>query len=206
MRKPWFALASLALVASACSSSHHHSSLPAPSSTSSTTPAPSTTTAPSTSTTSVAPTTSPNTVASGPKPCQAAQLSGSLGQPSGTAGAVYYQLILRNVGSAPCSMEGYPGVSFVAGPDNSQVGASAQRLPGTVALILVTPGGEAEARLEVSVASNFGSGCGLTTIDGLRVYPPNQTASLIVAHRDQACTNKSDVTLHVGPLALGPAS
>jgi hypothetical protein len=205
LRRPWVALSSLALVASACSSAHHRSQ-PAPSSTSPTTAVPATTAAPSTSSTSVAPTTSPNTVASGPKPCQAAQLSGSLGQPSGTAGAVYYQLILRNVGSVPCSMEGYPGVSFVAGPDDSQVGASAQRLPGSVALILVSPGGEAQSRLEVSVASNFGSGCELTSADGLRVYPPNQTASLIVAHRDQACANKADVTLHVGPLALGPTS
>lgn len=206
MRRTRVALASLGLLLAACSSSHQ-ASRSTPSSTPPATAAPNTTTtAPSTSTTSVAPTTSPNTVASGPKPCQAAQLSGSLGQPSGTAGAVYYQLILRNVGSAPCSMEGYPGVSFVAGPDNSQVGASAQRLPGTVALILVSPGGEAQSRLEVNVASNFGSGCGLTSADGLRVYPPNQTASLIVPHSDQACANKADVTLHVGPLALGPAS
>lgn len=141
-------------------------------------------------------------MASGPQPCPTAQLSAAVSQPSGAAGEIYYSLVLRNTGSTSCSLDGYPGVSFVAGPDNAQVGASADRLAGPMSLIVLSPGGEAQARLGISDAANFGPGCGLTTTDGLRIYPPNQTAFLIVTHSDQGCSNKADVTLHVGPLVL----
>ena len=117
---------------------------------------------------------------------------------------MYYMLILRNTGSASCTLEGYPGVSFVSG--SSQVGAPAAHTPGTVTLIVLSPGGLGQAQLGISEASNFGAACGLTGVDGLKVFPPNQTASLTVPHNDQACSNTSDVTLHVGPLAVGSST
>lgn len=85
------------------------------------------------------------------------------------------------------------------------MGAAAARTTGPVTFILLSPGGLAKAQLGITEASNFGSGCGLTNVDGVKVFPPNQTSSLIVSHNDQACSNSSDVTLHVGPLAVGPS-
>jgi hypothetical protein len=113
-------------------------------------------------------------------------------------------LIFRNSGSVSCTLEGYPGVSFVSG--STQVGASAAQMPGTLARVILSPGGVAVAQLGITEASNFGAGCGITNVDGLKVFPPNQTTSLIVSHNDQACSNTSDVTLHVGPVAVGSST
>ena len=52
--------------------------------------------------------------------------------------------------------------------------------------------------LQITEATNFGSDCRVTAVSGLKVFPPNQTASLYVVHTDHACANTTDVTLHVG--------
>lgn len=101
-------------------------------------------------------------------------------------------------------MDGYPGVSFVQAQGGPQIGASATRNPGTVATLQIPPGGSAKAELGITDAANYGTACGITPVSFLQVYPPNQTVALYVAHQDKACTNKNDVTLHVGPLVLGP--
>jgi Protein of unknown function (DUF4232) len=135
--------------------------------------------------------------------CRTAQLAGSLLQPNGAAGTIYYQLTLRNTGKSACFVQGYPGVSFVAGSDGHQVGASATRVPGNVSRVVLQPGQSASSTLGIVDAKNFPPSCGWTNVLGLRVYPPDQTAALFVPHNDVACASTQDVTLKVGPLAAG---
>lgn len=218
MRKKWLALSAVAIVALAGCSSSHKAAAPTTSSTtvvavattvatvvpSSSSVAPVTTVSPPTtaaSATTVARATT--TVPSGPGPCLSTHLAGSLGGSQGAAGSVYYPLVLRNTGTSTCTLYGYPGVSFVAPGSGQQVGAPADRRPGTVQTISLAPGQSAQATLAVTDAANFPPSCGITTVAGLRVYPPGQTAALYIPHPDRACANPTDVTLHVGPLIAG---
>jgi hypothetical protein len=94
-------------------------------------------------------------------------------------------------------------VSFVAGSDGRQVGAAAQRMTGPAPQVLLSPGGAAVSTLAIVEAGNFGPVCQITSIRGLRVYPPNQLLSLYVPHPDQACANTRVTTLKVFPLVSG---
>jgi hypothetical protein len=132
--------------------------------------------------------------------CLTAALRGALTGANGAAGSVYYNLVLTNQGPSACTMQGYPGVSFVTVSNGQQVGAPASRTLGSAPSFLVSPGGSARAVLQITEAGNYGRACQITPVAGLRVYPPNQTASLFIAHADQGCANPAIVTLHVGPL------
>jgi hypothetical protein len=110
-------------------------------------------------------------------------------------------LVLRNTGSSTCIERGYPGVSFVSGSQCQQVGAAASRAPGTIATVTLAPGASASATLGIVDAGNFPSDCNKTSVTGLRVYPPEQTASLYISHADSACASTKYVTLHVNPFA-----
>jgi len=122
---------------------------------------------------------------------------------NGTAGSVYYPLILRNTGSSTCTMFGYPGVSYVASAGGSQIGAPAARRVGTAHTISLAPGQSAQATLGITDAANFTTACRITPVSWLRVYPPAQTVPLYIPHKDQACANTTDVTLQVGPMVAG---
>ncbi len=120
---------------------------------------------------------------SGALACKSANLRVSLG---GGAGAGMSQnhtgLQLRNVGSSPCSLYGYPGVSWVAGADGHQVGAAATRQPnngGTEHIVTLAAGATASAPLDIVNASALPpSACKPVAVRGLRVYPPGQTAAM----------------------------
>jgi hypothetical protein len=126
-----------------------------------------------------------------------------LGSSEGAAGTIYYQLVFRNTGDITCFVQGYAGVSFVAGADGHQVGAAATRVAGSAPNVMLSPQQEAVATLAIVDATNFGSPCGLTEVLGLRVYPPDNTAALFVAGTNKACANTEDQTLRIG--AFQPA-
>jgi hypothetical protein len=189
------------LVAAGCSSTAHNSTAAGPTTT---TPAAATTTSsavPQTPATTGNATSSPTSAApSGPTACTTTQLSASLGPSDGTAGTIYYPLILRNVGPVECIEQGYPGVSFVAGAAGDQVGAAAERQPGSAPSVRLAPGASATAELAVVDAGNFPSDCNITSVQGLRVYPPEMRTALFVPHTDRGCANTKYVTLRISPL------
>jgi len=119
--------------------------------------------------------TTPSTATTGTPAATASQclttaLAASLGQENGTAGTVYYPLNLRNTGSSPCTIQGYAGVSFVAGADNHRVGKAAEQDPGSTATVTLSPGQMATATLGIVNAGNFG--CETTPVSGLQVSRP----------------------------------
>ena len=189
----------LAVAAGACNSGKGSSSNPTTASATSTTMASPSTSSGASSTTAHA-TTVPTV-----RLCATSQLSGTLGSPNGAAGTIYYQLALTNKSSSTCFVQGYPGVSFVAGSNGHQVGAPAARAPGATPSVTVAPAKTAYALLGIAEAGNF-SNCQPTAVLGLRVYPPNNTAALFVPHNDTGCANTSVVTLTIHPLAATPTS
>jgi hypothetical protein len=139
--------------------------------------------------------------------CAAGQLRARITDPSGAAGSVGYNLLLVNIGSHPCSLGGYPGVSYVTGADGTTVGTPAQRtVPGPLRSITIVPGRSATATLIEVDSLNFPGSCRLTTVAGLRIYPPNQTVALFVPQSTRACANPADPVLRIGPVEPSPAT
>jgi Protein of unknown function (DUF4232) len=94
-------------------------------------------------------------------------------------------LQLRNTGSSPCTVYGYPGVSWVAGADGHQVGAAAQRQANNSGsaeqTVTLAPGALASAPLDIVDAAVIPPAeCKPVPVLGLRVYPPGETAALFL--------------------------
>lgn len=142
----------------------------------------------------------------GPARCTTSQLRTDVGGGSGgAAGSIITAVRFRNTGSAPCSLLGHPGVSYIAGSDGHQVGRPAsRRLTGR--LVFLRPGGQAHATLRILQYAVYDpAACRPVAVTGLRVYPPGQTASAVVRlGRGLTCSNPGTPVLTVDPVTPGP--
>ncbi|MFJ9315657.1 DUF4232 domain-containing protein [Pimelobacter simplex] len=141
--------------------------------------------------------------AAGPRACTAAQLS-LLVRPAkggGAAGSQYTEIVLTNSSDSPCTTGGFGGVSYVGGGDGSQIGAPARRVDaGHVLTLTLEPGEAAVQVLRETRAENYSrADCDPVAVDGLRVYPPNETHSLYAAHPTTGCASRSIELLEVEP-------
>ena len=137
--------------------------------------------------------------------CTTSALKISQSAPNGYAGGVIVTLVFTNASGAACTLYGYPGVSLVSSAQ-TQIGLAAKRSGTAVKLIALGPGATASASLQIVDALNFPS----TTCDPvkaayLRVYPPNQTASVLLANTSQTCS-KPVQTLTINPVQAGSGS
>jgi hypothetical protein len=113
--------------------------------------------------------------------CKAASLKLSIGGGDAAAGTVYRQLVFTNIGTAPCVLQGFPGVSYVAGDDGHQVGPAAVRIGTKGEAINLAPGASAAAPVGFTQVRNYDeAACKPTAVRGLRVYPPQETASMFI--------------------------
>ncbi|WP_235563890.1 DUF4232 domain-containing protein [Arthrobacter sp. Soil763] len=137
--------------------------------------------------------------AAGPARCKAAHLTASLdSRGGGAAGSVYIQLILKNTGTEPCLLQGYPGVSLTAGASGEPIGAAAKRDESAPATdVLLAPGKAGKATLRYTQAANYPD-CTRTPAAGFRVYPPEDTASLFVPAAKDACWESAVNLLTIG--------
>lgn len=120
--------------------------------------------------------------------CKAASLKLSIGNGDAAAGTVYRQLVFTNIGAAPCILQGFPGVSYVAGDDGHQVGSAAVREGTKGEAITVAPGASAEAPVGFTQVRNYDEAvCKPTAVRGLRVYPPQETASMFIPLEGTGC-------------------
>jgi len=137
--------------------------------------------------------------------CATSSLDVKQGLAQGYAGGVYEVIDFTNTSNAPCSLLGYPGVSLVTGPPHTQIGLAAKRstTSGQVKLITLAPGATANAQLQIVDALNYPSAtCGPTKAAALKVYPPNQKASVYLPNTSETCT-KSVQTMNIGPVQAG---
>jgi hypothetical protein len=120
--------------------------------------------------------------------CKAASLKLSLGPSDGAAGHVFQALRFTNVSKVSCVIVGFPGVSYVTGGSGSQVGQPATRDGSKGAQITLKPGQVASAVISMTDIGVFDTAtCKPTTTRGLRVYPPDSTASMFVAQSGRGC-------------------
>jgi hypothetical protein len=143
----------------------------------------------------------PATGAAGAPACATSTLRLALGAQGAAAGTLYQTLVFTNTGTAPCSVLGYPGVSFLDA-SGDQLGKPARRdtaeRPHRVTL---SPGGKAHAVVGMPQAT----ACQEADSRAVRVYPPGQTESLHAQWHQQVCTN-DEARPSVGPVQPGKTS
>lgn len=143
----------------------------------------------------------------GDETCTASALRVTYADDEGGAGAgsVNGTFTFTNESSRPCTLRGFPGVSFVGGRDRTQVGEAATRTDGPVTTTtLKGGGGRAEAALRRSQPRNYGGSCDEAEVGGFRVYPPGSTDALFVAFPTTGCRSSSAPLLQVGPVRERP--
>jgi hypothetical protein len=120
--------------------------------------------------------------------CKVADLNVSLSQGEGAAGTYYRGLIFTNKGGRTCTMQGFPGVSFVAGDDGHQVGPAAYRNGVKGPVVTLKPGDTAYSEVGfVQVANYDPAVCRPTEVRGLRIYPPHDYDSMFLANPGTGC-------------------
>lgn len=139
--------------------------------------------------------------------CSTSALSVSLAtdQGTGAAGSTAVPINFTNTSGAACGLYGYPGVSFVTGPGGSQIGAPATRAPNVSSVsVTVAAHGTAHAWLQVAEAGNYPAAtCHPVTANGLKVYPPGNTAAAYIGHSFPACSSAKVTILSVMPVRTG---
>ncbi|MFI5632338.1 DUF4232 domain-containing protein [Streptomyces sp. NPDC051664] len=126
--------------------------------------------------------------------CATSQLTGSLGAGDAGAGNLYRYLVLTNHSSTTCHLTGFPGVSLLDA-SGRQIGPAATREHTSYAPVVLKPGGSASDTIHTV---NRQGTC-LPTSTQVRVYPPGNTASLVLAGEIANCHSVLSIT----PLAAG---
>jgi Protein of unknown function (DUF4232) len=164
------------------------------------------TTGPSQSAT--APATTAPAAPAGPGPCQSSALKVALGASNAGAGTQIFPIVFTNISATSCTLFGFPGVSFSGETYSVQVGPAASRdHAGPESAVTLAPGGVASAQVNVVDAQNYPAGtCGLTTVSGIVVYPPNLTASVGLPFNGFTCVHRKDPVLSVQAVVAGPGT
>jgi hypothetical protein len=126
-------------------------------------------------------------------------------QGGAAAGSTYLPINFTNSSGHPCSMYGFPGVSFVTGPGGSQIGAAAARNHGFSSVsVTLAAHGSAHAWLQVAQAGNYPTTtCHMVTATWLRVFPPGNRVPAYVSHTFSACSSARANLLTVMPVRSG---
>jgi hypothetical protein len=137
-------------------------------------------------------------------PTSALEVWIGLGAGSAAAGSNYYPLEFSNISGTTCTLYGYPGVSAV-GSNGAQLGSAAGRNPAvTPQTVTLAPGATVHTVLQIADVYNYPtSTCRPAAAVGLRVYPPNQTASTAVPFTFEACSAAGPVYLQVEAVQPG---
>jgi hypothetical protein len=216
------AAGAVAAAAAGCSSSAGPSSAPltgsaatsssaAPSSPASSSAAPPASASPSPppSATATLPSSPAPTAPGAPAGCATRDLQAKPGVSEGAAGSVYQVIDFTNIGSAPCTLYGYPGVSLTTGTTPAtQVGAAASRSTAAgPTLVTLAPSQTGNALLRITQAVNYpASECSPTATTYLQIYPPNQTTPIYLPYASTGCASKSVNLVSIGVVQAGSGS
>lgn len=138
-----------------------------------------------------------------PENCATSELSVALGQANGAAGSTELPLIFTNTGPRPCTLDGFPGVSYVSGADGNEVGAAATRT-GSGSEVSLAPGAVGTAMVRATNVENYpAEQCGITDVAGLRVYPPNSYDAVFLPYPTKGCSMSG---ANINQLSVGPVA
>lgn len=137
--------------------------------------------------------------------CATGDLKVTTGNPEGAAGSTYLSIRFTNTSSASCTLYGYPGVSLAVGSPTAQVGAAADRLvTAPASVVTLGPGQTGSALLRIVQALNYPTAtCSPTATAYLRIYPPNETQSVLLPFKATGCTSDSVKLLTIAAVRTG---
>ncbi|HEX6345343.1 DUF4232 domain-containing protein [Umezawaea sp.] len=141
--------------------------------------------------------------------CASAELAVSAGPSQGESGMQKADatFTLTNKGTRSCTLDGFPGVSFVTGNDGTQVGEPARRNAAAPQLVTLAPGAAVATFLLITNPGAFDEAeCGPVDVRGLRIYPPGETAALFLEGATRTCGTppRGESLLTVGPVGVLP--
>jgi hypothetical protein len=192
------ALASVLVVATACTSTSHSglgssSSAPIPSapasvpslvtdsaslpSDSALPSAPAT--VPTTPTTTASNAASPTISPAGAQACTSAELAVSVQSAGAASGQAYATLRFTNTSNSACTLDGYPGVSLLL--NGKQLGSAATRSGAASKTITMAP----QQNLTAQLTDN--TSCNAAESDTIRIYPPNLTVPVQIPFVLRGC-------------------
>ncbi|MFI7117678.1 DUF4232 domain-containing protein [Amycolatopsis sp. NPDC049868] len=123
--------------------------------------------------------------------CKAGDVKLSIKDSDAAAGTVYRKLVITNASGHPCTIQGFPGVSYVTGADGHQVGEAAFRDGAKGGPVQLGNGESAIADVGFVNVRNYDEAvCKPTETRGLRVYLPQETASNFVPVQGLGCAGK----------------
>lgn len=139
--------------------------------------------------------------------CKAANLKLGLSNLVGGAlGHITQVLRFTNVSRTTCVMVGFPGVSYVTGPNGRQIGDPAVREGARGRQVTLAPGQLASALITIANPDHFDANtCKPTQIRGFRVYAPDDTTAMYVARPNTTvcASNPGEPTLEVQSVNAG---
>jgi hypothetical protein len=121
-------------------------------------------------------------------------------QSDGTAGTIFYTLNFTNLSGHACTLRGYPGVSAV-NLGGHTLGSPGSRLTGHAVHTVSLANGHTASAILGLVDTGALPSCHGTTAAGLRVFPPNQTASRTIPFPFPACSNTGPAFLRIEPIS-----
>ena len=147
-------------------------------------------------------------VPSGPPGCATRDLKATVGVAQGAAGSVYQVIDFTNIGTASCSLYGYPGIALAGGSPVTQIGMAASRSPQAgPALVTLKPGAVANTLLRITQAQNYPtSKCSPMASTYLQIYPPNQTTPIYLGYKSTGCSATGVNLLTVSVVQSGAGS
>jgi len=151
----------------------------------------------------------PNAAAAGGPPgCATRDLKATVGVAQGAAGSVYQVIDFTNIGTASCSLYGYPGIALAGGSPVTQIGAAASRSPQAgPALVTLKPGAVGNTLLRITQAQNYPtSKCSPMASTYLQIYPPNQTTPIYLGYKSTGCSATGVSLLTVSVVQSGAGS
>jgi hypothetical protein len=141
----------------------------------------------------------------GPPACATAALHVKLGASNRVAKATYRNLDFTNVGSATCSLLGYPTVALVSAGTNAGelIGGYAKPDPATSSKQVVLAAGQtAHAQLGHVAPANTPS-CHPVTAHWLRIYLPHQTKADYLPFTTRTCAALAALTMYISDFVAG---
>jgi|GEM_PF-2375547 len=143
-----------------------------------------------------------STPPSGPALCRYGTTEVSVKAVQGAAGTIEYAITATNAGKSACVIQGFPGVSIVAGDEGTQVGAPAVRMEMAPSRIELKPGEHATATLFVTQAGNYGEDCKLVAGRGFRIYLPDEKRADFAKLPVDGCANDKIELLRIQPFSV----
>ncbi|MER6667051.1 DUF4232 domain-containing protein [Amycolatopsis japonica] len=123
--------------------------------------------------------------------CKAGDVKLSIKDSDAAAGTVYRKLVITNTSGHSCTIQGFPGISYVTGADGHQVGEAAYRDGAKGDPVQLANGESAIADVGFANVRNYPEEvCKPVETRGLRVYLPQETASNFLAVQGLGCTGK----------------